>query len=970
MLDDAKQRASGLRICAAASGILFGSLGFVTWKYFGLEGFSQAAALRLVAVIFATALAAGLCSVIAFPFARLPKASMTSFAMQNGLLSGLLAALLAGAAVVVESVLQTLGATSHAMDVSGQALSWHFCFILLAAFFTSAPAGVFGAMLGLFFRAPQTGRKVGGLLIGAASSSIREKLPSGDPSIWVTRTLLVVGMLGLGSPLIFLVQQPKVDPPPPQPVLPPPPPPFLYEKPRSFDYAEPNQFVVAFRKSIPTVAADRPMLFSSDSKLFAYCPANTARGSVAVWNLDSFKLVASYSLPTQPSQLAWSPDMNRLFYVSDGRMGIFDLQVGNSVELPRPKNRDVPESRPNWWLADHVAFFPSDEPPLELDLKTLLIERLERASTFPARQSDTSKPKTDSLLTDLKVASGISNSNTAERLCPEFPKKAGWQMMVDACIRGVESPPRRQPAGPWNISGFPTLAFKGMGAEVVRWVGQLDLTPGSLLLPAPDGTKLILHNGGQTEVIYFGTREPVSSVVSVAMPISREKKKDDTELASLIKDHRLCAFAYAPMINPLTHETVGPDRDHLRAILRLAKWEAESADFWAAEQFGDLQEGDVVADLHSWDRGNIEMQKDYVESIWWTPVSKLRRDPDTIPTPVSAQELDKGISISISTTSYAFQFQNANRSTQPKAYRAPVTESPPTEKMQAPGPPPVVDPPKPEIPRDEIEKFVFRHHQFASEPNIGALVQDYDDFVKFLGQSKTREEIRKDELDYHQKWTRVVETPQRPIVFTKDWPWFVATYTVDFRTESPSENRWVSGKNDISLSLKSTREGFLIVSQTAKIRDRQEGTLHAVAVPQSAPAPVLKKGPPPAVAITVPKPCWTTTLPNDQNPFIDMTDAVNIQGNSFTLHRTFRLFNEFGQVLRSCRFQYHGRVARQGNMLSLFMDEFSWGNGSDKELGNALLPDSDRADGSALNFAIDGNNLVVPGFGKVLHPVR
>ncbi|MEI6534972.1 MAG: hypothetical protein WCN98_06505, partial [Verrucomicrobiaceae bacterium] len=475
---------------------------------------------------------------------------------------------------------------------------------------------------------------------------------------------------------------------------------------------------------------------------------------------------------------------------------------------------------------------------------------------------------------------------------------------------------------------------------------------------------IIHRTGNQTEVIYFGTRENAPSIVSIKMPRAREEKKDDSNLAALMKQHALCAFAYAPLTNPLNGQTIGPDRERVRAILRVIKWDADKAELWAAEKFRDIQPGDVVTDLHSWEGGRLTPVTGIADSKWWTSLAESpHADRDTIPSSADAENLDKGIDLDVSRLTYAFQFQKASQNTHYVKPRVRPETPPPVKTPQDLSfPKTFVIPSGLIIPEIEIEKFVKNHHLKASEPDVFGLIKDYSDLVDFLGKYLTPDDIRRDELEYHQKWNRVTESPQLPITITKDAPLFVASYTIKFRTESTSENRWVSGENDIVLSLKEVPSGFVIVKQTAHVHDRQEGVLR-----KDDPKPIAVAPPKKGVMapITVNKPCWVSFF-SMKGANVEQTESLNLSNGIATLHRTTRGFDNNGKFMVECRAEYTGTYAKlDGNVIEVYPNQLNWGVGGDAAFINAIRATSEQLIGGKLQFNVSGDDLLmsVPALG-------
>ena len=85
-------------------------------------------------------------------------------------------------------------------------------------------------------------------------------------------------------------------------------------------------------------------------------------------------------------------------------------------------------------------------------------------------------------------------------------------------------------------------------------------------------------------------------------------------------------MVYAPMVNPLTGQTIGPDREHPKGILRFIGWESKTATFYVAAAFNMFLPQDVVADLHEWKDGRFVLSPLLADPFWWAPLGLGGKD--------------------------------------------------------------------------------------------------------------------------------------------------------------------------------------------------------------------------------------------------------------------------------------------------------------------------------------------------------
>jgi len=582
---------------------------------------------------------------------------------------------------------------------------------------------------------------------------------------------------------------------------------FHYTKPAGFDAAEAAQISVYAVKPIPPPLTNAPMLMTPDGKSFAYCPVDASRlGTIYVLDLGTLERTVSFHLPSTPTTLAWSPDHHKLLYTTnDGRIGVAYLD-GRIADLPWPKGQDLPHGRPVWWDDQEVAFFPPDERDLVLSLDTLRLSPIEDSPKYKAAN-----------------AKDIDHWKHLRGL--ELPRTGSSQMIITTTIRLVQPPGRKLPYGEWGYNIAFALGFRDPAKPIKKLLPGLTIDPGDQLLLAPDGSVLIHMTSRGTDVIYFTLRDNPTPQISVASPLFSPSATEEAH--SLVSDHRLCAFAYAPLINPLNGKTIGPDRQHVRATFCVSEVLADTLELWETEQYEKLRPGDVLADLHTHKGGEAVMAKNVSDSNWWATITDHTTHSDGGIPPRSAVNTNgaewvatlnqepyclRFVSIAPATaTAMPFPQQSTPRQANPQSFasQSPSDSSIPASQIQ------------------DIVAFVIAHHNKVSAADIEHIVSDYDDYGSIKGKDFTRQSLRLNESEYHKIWDRVYESPFGAISVNPDGVLYKVNYTITFETQSSTKHLWVKGQSDITLKLKLSAGSYLITEEFAHIHDRTEGKLPA-----------------------------------------------------------------------------------------------------------------------------------------------
>lgn len=811
--------------------------------------------------LLCTAVLGGFLTTLTKPSQLMSLKRAVGIAIHLGWRSGARAVLVGGALLILLQTFNVLGAFNAATELQLKSRLWMTWLVSIAALLPGVFCGLIGGVLGA---------RMSGSSIASAVNT-----PSApDAPMWLRRLsygLLLLACMGLASPLLFLVRAPRVDVPP-LAVVKPVPVPFQYVTPVGINTAKLGQIQPAFMKRLEGIDSDAAISLSPDGKLLAFCDRSQKEPAITVFDLHAFKPVVSLKVPAFPQNcLAWSPDMKGLACTLLSRDGerhlwILDLSAKRAVELPRPRHRDTPGGDVFWWAAKEVAFFPEDDPALVLDLESLVLKPADESPFLQKADEATRKRWTN-----------------GPRL--SVPATQSWRFDLATVLSSSEPPPRLQPDAPWQLRGGAICALSHPDHPIAYGFADLPVREGMHVLCASDASKIIRVENGRAEVTYMQLNEAPNCQLEVTMPVDFDSLKDGP-LKQQLAAHAVCAFVYAPLVNPLTHQTVGPDYEHLKGLVRLLKWKERKAVFFTVNPGGSIDATDVISTLHTWVAGTLAVSNDEDWRGWWAPARVLAgKSLDSLSVPPDWKPVASPSLLSLEAYGTAFQVVKAlppPKPAQPKPALVPVPA--------VPTPPPV--PVMPVYGDAEVKVFLLAHHAKASQGDVPGMVADYDEVVDFLDKGQvSRVSIQAEELQQRQKWPKSTEAVLDPVTVARSGAAWVADYTIEFHNENTT-GEWLRGRADLNMTVAAGPAGLRIIAQKAKVHDVSDSRSQA-------------KAGPPVVPITVPRPCFVTSLRTGDHQEIEITDQISFI-NGVTWHRTYRELSKEGKVVNICRAIYEG----------------------------------------------------------------
>jgi hypothetical protein len=720
-----------------------------------------------------------------------------------GIRAGIVATLAGGALTVFAATLHAFGIGQSAQNggwltLLALALPHARPFQVLVIALLGIPPAVFFGMAGGFITAmlrnpPPPSEPSGG------ASAARAR-PAGSALFTVIFVLSAVGYL---SPFTISLR-PKLRPivvaPVVRPVVESPasaPPKWSYRKSKSFDSAEAESIDLNDRRTVGALADELPVALAPNGCNFAYCVRRNDGLSIEVHDLVTLDTIGRCSVAAEPTSFAWSPDSRRLLFVTEQRgrhLAVFDPAENRLYPLPQPKDARLPDGLPVWWESTEVLFIDRNRVVTALDLETL------RAG--PAEEN-----------LKWKSLSKEQQDDVERRVFVHLPSTPRWRMALRGFVHDYDMS-TKDPV--WRTNEHLQFALVHPQKSYARIFPNIDAAVGDSFVAAEDGTKLMRLRNHEAEVFYFDTRTPPSLVYRITMP-----NAPDSSLSNQLAKKMVCVFVCAPLINPLNGKTVGPIREQVKALGRIAKWSEKDADVWIDEEYFPVQAGDVIADLHTWDERHPIGAGQLGQDEWWTTIEAVTPSSD-IPTLKEAAPLDRALIVKMSTTRGADRLESVEASRPRKV--EPVTNSPPV----APPPPPAFIPPKASDVPQEVSSalltFIHMHHLKSSRGDVDGMLEDYAERVDHFNHGIVdRNFIRKDELEYHAPGVRLTETLRELPAFERLADGSIsASYTIAYERHRP-DGHWAKGLADISLTIELTPSGPKIVRQRSQNYAKQQG---------------------------------------------------------------------------------------------------------------------------------------------------
>jgi hypothetical protein len=507
---------------------------------------------------------------------------------------------------------------------------------------------------------------------------------------------------------------------------------FRHEVPADLRGAEASRWRIVARHHLPGLLPGATAARSRDGRLLAF---TGEEANLTVFDLTRHAPLREFREIPPVESFAWSPDGRRIFCQCAGEgppFRVLEADTGRALQLP--VRRGILAGTPRWSWESEVGFFEGDSRVAALSLDTLRVTYLSPGHSPEREAGQPTLPETDRCA--LSIRPGIRSLTS-----PSGPGGSSWDFGADAVLAVTD-----------KLSGasFPLIG---------------PVEEGSVLLVAPDASKLTVVDGGGAVTHYVGLGDADDGALDGALPRLPECEPG-SPLRELRRDGRIGAFVCAPLVNPLNGKVVGPDTGKVRA---LALWDRDGAarsSLRITETYQPVQPGDVAGHLHYWDDGNPVLLAGGDLETRWTPDSRSAARGSGSP---AAFPRWPGPDLLETPAGIGFQGLLEQQHRPAPALRdisGMVSKPrPPTAAPAAPRKPassvPVEPAPEATEDRDEerIRRFVAEHHRKVGDRDLEGFVGDYADAVDLNDKGLVAPDfIRRDQAAYLPRYDELSET--------------------------------------------------------------------------------------------------------------------------------------------------------------------------------------------------------------------
>lgn len=516
--------------------------------------------------------------------------------------------------------------------------------------------------------------------------------------------------------------------------------------------------------------------------------------SLAIISLDSEEVSRTPPLPFPVATAVFNETADRLLVISEEatpRLAVVELASHRVIVLPQPKKAAVPKGPVYWWRDHEVIFDPPGRPRLALDLDAL---ELSPAELRPEEQAR------------------LSQENS-----PGLPKTDRWQFVPGGMLVSVELP-EIEGSAQWNLLAQQRLTLVDSQAVYTRVFPEIDVAPDDGWRSVAEGSKILRFRNGFLDVIHFDTRPIPPLRWKLGMPCGPDDMPGSGQVAKALRTGNLAMLLYAPLVNPLNSQTIGPDRSKPKAILTVAEWQDHEAQVSVCGDALPWQPGDVLADLFV-TGATPELLSFDQPHRWWTLC------PDPKADAVDPAQLPKRDEIEKRRQDERTERQRqelAERQKNEEARRKKIETAPVVVSPAPPVTPPVsVAAAKvPQASADSIASFIVQHHRRASEGRIREMVQDYGEMVDHFNNGVVAKSfILEDETKYHQNFSYVYENVVGDVKVTALGEGiFQAQYVMQNHWQKAADGKQGGGQFDVALVLQQTDGSWKIIKHHGAVK--------------------------------------------------------------------------------------------------------------------------------------------------------
>ena len=198
-----------------------------------------------------------------------------------------------------------------------------------------------------------------------------------------------------------------------------------------------------------------------------------------------------------------------------------------------------------------------------------------------------------------------------------MPSNEQWNFDLEERIISAETPETTGTTPKWQLTTQQVITLHDAKKQSSRMFPELLIPHGGdeTLFGVDDGSKLIRISGGIADAICFDTQPIPPLRWHITLPHGPEKLHG-TEAESLVPSN-LHLMLYSPLINPLTGNTIGPDRSKPKGSFSITNWSGTEADIWIDYVHIPFLSGDVMADVFAHSENGPVLLRFELPHRWW-----------------------------------------------------------------------------------------------------------------------------------------------------------------------------------------------------------------------------------------------------------------------------------------------------------------------------------------------------------------
>jgi hypothetical protein len=270
----------------------------------------------------------------------------------------------------------------------------------------------------------------------------------------------------------------------------------------------------------------------------------------------------------------------------------------------------MPRGRLFWWREKDILISSSDGDLHILNLDSLEVDDANQVSLWRDK-----------------------NSGLKERVLEELQGTGGnglrWEWKFSPWVESAELP-EVEGVNYWPVNASRRLAIMYPGHDSRLVFPFISVDTSDRFLMSKDGCKVLRGRGSQIDILYFKAGVSPHLKWEFAMPHTIRGCPEAARVEAALRQRRLCALIYGPMVNPLTGKVVGPDRTVVRGLVRVSYWIDRTATVYLISRYGEIRSGDVIADLSIGDDEPRELLHVGTFHRWWTMLPEALPGSDKI----------------------------------------------------------------------------------------------------------------------------------------------------------------------------------------------------------------------------------------------------------------------------------------------------------------------------------------------------